>query len=86
MRMILASRELVALPGGESLAVHCTSGTLWVTQYGDPKDVVLEAGQWTALDRPGVALVQALAAAGFECRPLPQGARSWRVVPRLRFA
>ena len=46
-------------------AVECLRGTLWVTHDGDPKDVVLEAGQTYLPERDARMLVQALSAAEF---------------------
>ena len=38
-------------------------GQLWLTQDGDPRDVILEAGDSFSFDSHGVTLVQALRAA-----------------------
>ena len=40
--------------------VMCTTGTLWLTQQGDPDDHLLEAGQSFTLDQRGTVLVQGL--------------------------
>lgn len=45
--------------------IECVSGTLWVTQDGDPRDIVLAAGESFAFDRRGDALVSALDDARF---------------------
>jgi hypothetical protein len=37
-----------------------TTGTLWLTQQGDPDDHLLEVGQSFTLDQRGTALVQGL--------------------------
>jgi len=40
--------------------VECVSGTLWITQDGDQRDIVLAPGESFAFDRPGDALISAL--------------------------
>ena len=40
--------------------VECVSGALWVTQDGDPRDIVLTAGDSFAFDQRGDALISAL--------------------------
>ncbi|MEO6362675.1 MAG: DUF2917 domain-containing protein [Caldimonas sp.] len=45
--------------------VECVSGILWVTQDGDRRDVVLEAGEGFDFDRSGDALLSALADARY---------------------
>jgi hypothetical protein len=42
---------------GRGWVVRALAGTLWITQDGDLRDVVLEAGQSFALDRDGPALL-----------------------------
>ena len=44
--------------------IECVSRTVWVTQDGDLRDIVLKAGESFRLDRTGRALVSALADAG----------------------
>ena len=44
--------------------IECVSGTVWVTQDGDLRDIVLNAGESFRIDRSGHALVSALADAG----------------------
>ncbi|MEO5883643.1 MAG: DUF2917 domain-containing protein [Caldimonas sp.] len=45
--------------------VECVSGTLWVTQDGDLRDIVLSAGESFAFDQRGGALISALDDARF---------------------
>ncbi|NUZ08146.1 DUF2917 domain-containing protein [Piscinibacter koreensis] len=46
-------------PRGER--IECLAGCLWVTQDGDLRDRVVERGEAIVLDRPGTALISALA-------------------------
>jgi hypothetical protein len=41
--------------------VECLSGSLWITQDGDRRDVVLAAGEGFDFDRRGDALLSAFA-------------------------
>ena len=52
------------------------SGSVWITQDRDRRDVVLSPGQGFTLDRPGMAVVSALADASFVVHesPAPRGA------------
>ncbi len=40
--------------------ITCLNGILWITQEGDLKDYVLEAGRSFWVTRPGLLVVQAL--------------------------
>ena len=57
--LCLKKNQLVKVRGGIGHTVLCHSGSIWVTQDGDPRDVVLGAGQVFTLDRSGPALLQA---------------------------
>ena len=52
-------KQVVKVRGGIGHSIVCHSGTVWVTQDGDLRDVVLHAGQSFMLNRKGPALVQA---------------------------
>lgn len=52
--------ERLRILDGQGRHVLCLSGTAWVTQDHDPRDVTLEPGQGFRLDRPGLAIVEAL--------------------------
>jgi hypothetical protein len=58
--LCLNKRQLLKLRGGAGHAVVCHSGSVWLTQDGDRRDIVLGAGESFALDRAGLVLVQAL--------------------------
>jgi hypothetical protein len=50
---------LVALPG-KAPRVDCVEGTVWVTQAGDERDVILRAGMTFAARGRGQVVVQAV--------------------------
>ena len=41
--------------------IECLSGSIWITQDGDLRDVILETGQAFEFDRRGDALLSAFA-------------------------
>ena len=51
--------QVVKVRGGIGHSVVCESGSIWVTQDGDLRDIVLHAGDAFTLDRAGPALLQA---------------------------
>jgi hypothetical protein len=62
-RINIRRGDLVCIRNGDGVTVAVERGTAWLTQDGDHRDVVLEAGGSFRLDREGVAVVAALAAA-----------------------
>jgi len=64
--LILGARPLVKgrvrrVPAALGQRVECLSGSLWITQDGDRRDIVLGSGDSFEFDRAGNALVSALA-------------------------
>ncbi len=57
---LLAKGRLVRLATRPGDRIECWSGCLWLTQDGDLRDVILEAGEGFVADRPGGAIVHAL--------------------------
>lgn len=55
----LNHRELLDINDGQGLAVVCIEGTVWITQSGDARDIVIRAGEAFILDKQGLALVAA---------------------------
>ena len=51
--------HVVAFRRARGLTITCRQGEIWVTEDGDPRDVVLRAGERISLERPGRALVSA---------------------------
>jgi DUF2917 family protein len=56
----LPARAIRRIEDGEGLEVTALSGTVWITQAGDTRDVILAGGQSFILDRNGRAIVYAL--------------------------
>lgn len=55
----LAGGEVLRVVDGCNLLVHVWQGSLWITQDGDRRDIVLAASESFRLDRNGVALAKA---------------------------
>lgn len=45
------------------LYLLCREGIVWITQEGDARDIILQAGEEFRLDRPGLVIVQAFSEA-----------------------
>jgi len=52
--------SVVSIEEGAGMFVYVWKGTVWLTEAGDPRDQVIEAGQWARLSRPGRAVLSAL--------------------------
>lgn len=78
----LSKRDVLSLKGRRGARIESRSGSVWVTQDGDLRDVVLNAGEAHVLDREGPVLVQALDAAQVVVQPAqtptPALAGLWR--------
>jgi hypothetical protein len=61
----LAKGNLRRIEDGTGTLVSCLGGTLWLTQEGDPRDVILQAGDEAIIDRDGASYLSALADARF---------------------
>ena len=58
-RLTLASGQLADLDDARGTVVRVASGRVWLTQYGDPVDHVLDAGDSWAIERDGRTIVEA---------------------------
>jgi hypothetical protein len=52
--------QLQRLQDARDRVVVCLQGSLWLTQEGDTRDLVLEAGDEVRIDRDGLTLLHAL--------------------------
>ena len=56
----LRKGELLRLEGRRGLRITSRRGSLWLTQDGDPNDVVLDPGEAHRLEADGPVLIQEL--------------------------
>lgn len=57
--VVLARGELLNLDGVRGARIVSRCGTVWITQDGDLRDIVLQKGEAFELDRATPAIVQA---------------------------
>jgi hypothetical protein len=89
-RINLRRGRLIRIDDGEGFRIRCYTGSLWITQECDGRDIILQSGDVFILDRPGLTLVHALANVQFavedpqkaivRCHPKKSYARTedWR--------
>ena len=56
----LPNKSILDLGNAQGLTLTCMKGSIWLTHDGDPKDVVLEAGQSHAVTRSARLIAQGL--------------------------
>lgn len=57
--LCLKPKQALKVHGGLGHSIVCHTGSVWVTQEGDPRDIILDAGESFTLDCAGLALVLA---------------------------
>jgi hypothetical protein len=68
----LPARQLFEIPDARAVRILCTSGCLWLTVDGDPRDVVLEPGESFETAAPRRALLYAMEPSAFSLAAEPQ--------------
>ena len=58
--MQLGQRQFLQLTDAAGMSISCIEGCLWITQHGDSRDIVVRSHESFVLDRPGLAVIQAL--------------------------
>ncbi|WP_168735218.1 DUF2917 domain-containing protein [Pseudothauera rhizosphaerae] len=74
----LAPRAVYLLTGAAGTELLCRSGCVWITQYGDTRDIVLQPGRSFVLDLPTAVVMTAHRGAELIQRPAPaRPRRGW---------
>ena len=60
MKIDLQRGKLLRILGGAGSRVTAHVGSVWITEEASARDVVLRPGQSLKLQRPGLALVEAI--------------------------
>lgn len=55
----LEGHASTVLPEGVGTLVACVSGCVWLTRYGDPRDLIMHAGDSFRIDGPGTVVMTA---------------------------
>jgi len=85
--LMLAKDQVLALPAADGACVTSEDGVVWITQDGDPRDVVLTPGDTFCLERDTATLVQAFAPARIRiAEPRPKAHGFAALLRRLRRA
>jgi hypothetical protein len=82
----LERNKVVKVRGGIGHTVVCHSGSVWVTQDGDARDVILRAGETFTFDRDGPALLQAFEPGAISIVHAEEQTRMARLAACLKFA
>lgn len=73
-RLTLEPRESMVLEHRTGVLVTCHTGCVWLTQYGDSRDVVLDAGQSHELVPASSTVLSSWRGAQISLAPAPQTA------------
>ena len=70
----LTRTQALTLADARGSSIHCRHGRVWITQNGDPRDIVLVAGERFTLDRDSPAIVTAIRDSSVELHAQPHAA------------
>jgi len=90
--VFLAHRAVLRITGGAGLLVAAHAGTLWITEEGEPRDVIVTSARSYRIESDGLAIVNALdpssvtisAPLGIPARWTIEGAAGLNIRPRKR--
>ena len=83
-RIVLAADQFVKLEDAVGVRISNGRGTVWITQDGDTRDVVLGPGDAFIIDREGPSIVQALQPAELTIVEPKQRPRAAYLLHRIR--
>ena len=69
MRIDLERGTLLRVRNGAGRKLTAHAGEVWITEQGNPRDVVLRAGRSFTLARPGLAIIEAFSDASLSYEP-----------------
>ena len=85
--IVLRKNQVLALDDAQGARLYSEDGTVWVTQDGDIRDIVLQPGESVVLDRDTQTLVQAFTPARVRiAEPTPRAQGLAALGARLRAA
>ena len=58
--VFLEHRGVLRITGGAGLLIAAHAGTLWITEEGDPRDIIVTNGRSYRIERDGLVIVNAL--------------------------
>ena len=76
--LTLRAHATEVLSGAAGTEVFCRSGCVWITQYGDHRDIIVTAGQSFVLTLPTAVVLSAHRGARIELRQTVPRRRAWR--------
>jgi hypothetical protein len=80
----LARDATIVLDHAYGTTVYCRQGSVWLTQYGDCRDIVLGDGDRFQIDRSQVIVIAAMRASELSILPTAAPAllaKGWRALP-----
>lgn len=84
--LCLKTKQVAKVRGAKGRSIVCHSGSVWVTQVGDARDIVLSAGDSFTLDREGLALLLAFEPSAVSIAPAKEQTRAKRLTAWLKSA
>ena len=72
----LPKGQAALLDDARGASIRCRSGSLWITQHRDRRDIVLEPGDTFVVERDGLTVVSAVRDSALDVQPASAGRES----------